>query len=314
MAAHKWTAADIPDQRGRVAVVTGANSGLGLATARELARAGASVWLASRSEEKARRAMQSIRNLVPDADLTTSVLDLANLSSVRAFAESYVASGRSLDLLINNAGIMAAPRRLTKDGFESHFGTNHLGHFALTGRLLPALLKTPAPRVVTVSSTLHRRGTMNFDDLQGERKYSRWGAYGQSKLANLMFCFELQRRATEAGSPLLSMAAHPGYAATNLQFAAPDRVYEKAYMWVGNKLFAQSADKGALPTLYAATFPGLPGGTYVGPDGPGEQRGHPKVVTAAGKAYDEQAWRQLWEVSEQLTGVHYEFPKAVSPA
>jgi NAD(P)-dependent dehydrogenase (short-subunit alcohol dehydrogenase family) len=310
MASGKWTAADMPDQSGRTAIVTGANSGLGLATARELARAGAGVWLAVRDEEKGRRAMSSIHNLVPDADVTVGLLDLADLRSVRGFAESFAAPGRQLDLLINNAGIMAAPRRLTRDGFESQFGTNHLGHFALTGLLLPALLKAPAPRVVTVSSTLHRRGTMNFDDLQGEHKYSRWGAYGQSKLANLMFCFELQRRAVAADTTLLSLAAHPGYAATNLQFAAPDRFYEKAYMWIGNRLFAQSADMGALPTLYAATVPDLPGGTYVGPGGAGEQRGHPKVVTAAGKAYDEPAWRRLWEFSEQLTGVHYEFAGA----
>jgi NAD(P)-dependent dehydrogenase (short-subunit alcohol dehydrogenase family) len=310
--ASRWTAANIPGQSGRAAIVTGANSGLGMATARELARAGAAVTLACRSQEKARGAMDSIRGLVPNAELTVAVLDLSDLGSVRAFAEDFVAAGRQLDLLINNAGIMAAPRRLTRDGFESQFGTNHLGHFALTGRLLPALLKAPAPRVVTVSSTMHRGGTMNFDDLQGERKYSRWGAYSQSKLANLMFCFELQRRATEAESALSSMAAHPGYANTNLQFAAPDRLYEKAFMWIGNHLFAQSADMGALPTLYAATVPDLPGGTYVGPGGRSEQRGHPKVVTAAGKAYDEQAWRRLWEVSEQLTGVHYEFAVALA--
>jgi NAD(P)-dependent dehydrogenase (short-subunit alcohol dehydrogenase family) len=175
----------------------------------------------------------------------------------------------------------------------------------LTGLVLGSLRNVPAARVVTVSSALHRRGTMNFDDLQGEHEYSRWGAYGQSKLANLMFCFELQRRATEAGLPLLSLAAHPGYAATNLQ--RPSRAYEKVYMWLGNRLFAQSADMGALPTLYAATFPGLPGGTYVGPGGPAEQRGHPKVVSAAGKAYDEQDWRRLWEVSEELTGVRFDF-------
>ncbi|HZE05923.1 MAG TPA: oxidoreductase [Solirubrobacteraceae bacterium] len=310
----RWTAADIPDQRGRTAIVTGANSGLGLPTARELARAGASVTLAVRDQRKGQRALASMREAVPEADLTLAGLDLADLSSVRAFAETFAGSGRSLDLLINNAGIMAAPRRETRDGFESQFGTNHLGHFALTGLLLPALLRASAARVVTVSSTLHRRGSIDFGDLQGERKYSRWGAYGQSKLANLMFCFELQRRATAAGTALRSMAAHPGYAATNLQFAAPDRFYEKAYMWIGNRLFAQSADMGALPTLYAATAPDLPGGTYVGPGGPGEQRGYPKVVTAAGKAYDEPAWRRLWEVSEELTGVHYEFPEVRTAA
>jgi len=304
MAASNWTAADIPDQHGRVAIVTGANSGLGLVTARELARAGARVLLTSRDAEKGQSAAARIASGLPGADVSPAILDLADLRCVREFA---AAAPERVDLMINNAGIMAAPRRLTKDGFESQFGTNHLGHFALTGLLLPALLQAPAPRVVTVSSHLHRRGTMRFDDLQGERKYDRWGAYGQSKLANLMFCFELQRRASEAGAPLLSMAAHPGYASTNLQFAATDRSYEKVVGWIGNRLFAQSAEMGALPTLYAATFPDLPGGTYVGPGGRGEQRGYPRVVSAAGKAYDEPAWRRLWEISETLTGVHYEF-------
>jgi NAD(P)-dependent dehydrogenase (short-subunit alcohol dehydrogenase family) len=302
--ADGWTAADIPDQSGRVAIVTGANSGLGLVTARELARAGARVVLACRSIDKGEEASTRIVSAVPTADVTAAVLDLADLESVRAFAAG--APGQ-IDLLINNAGVMAAPRRLTRDGFESQFATNHLGHFALTGLVLGRLLTAPAPRVVTVSSALHRTGTINFDDLQGERKYKRWGAYGQSKLANLMFCFELQRRSVEAGSALLSMAAHPGYAATNLQAAGTDRFYERWYMAIGNKLFAQSAEMGALPTLYAATVPDLPGGTFVGPGGRGEQRGYPKVVGAAAKAYDEQNWRRLWEVSERLTGVHYEF-------
>jgi NAD(P)-dependent dehydrogenase (short-subunit alcohol dehydrogenase family) len=299
-----WTAGDIPAQGGRVAIVTGANSGLGLVTARELARAGARVVLASRSAEKGRSAAARIASSVRSADVQPAVLDLADLESVRAFA---AAAPDRVDLLINNAGVMAAPRRLTNDGFESQFATNHLGHFALTGLLLGRLVAAPAPRVVTVSSTMHRGGTIDFDDLQSERKYSRWGAYSQSKLANLMFCFELQRRAVEAGSALLSMAAHPGYAATNLQAAGTDRFYERWFMAIGNRLFAQSAEMGALPTLYAATFPDLPGGTYVGPGGRSEQRGYPKVVSAAGKAYDEQAWRRLWEVSETLTGVQYEF-------
>ena len=312
--ADNWTTTDISDQSGRVAIVTGANSGLGLATARELARAGAQVVIASRSAAKGDHAAASIRASVPNALLEVAPLDLADLSSVREFAAGFAASDRALDLLINNAGIMAAPRRLTKDGFESQFGTNHLGHFALTGLLLPTLLKAPAPRVVTVSSFLHRRGTMRFDDLQGERKYDRWGAYGQSKLANLMFCFELQRRGTEAGVPLISTAAHPGYSSTNLQFAATDRFYEKAFGWIGNRLIAQSADMGALPTLYAATVPDLPGGTFVGPGGRKQQRGYPTVVTAERKAYDEEDWRRLWEVSEQLTGVHYAFVPAGRPA
>ena len=304
MAGSDWTTADIPDQHGRVAVVTGANSGLGLVTARELARAGARVVLACRSAEKGETAAARIGSAAPGADVQPAVLDLTDLESVRAFAAT---APDRLDLLVNNAGVMATPRRVTADGFESQFGTNHLGHFALTGLVLGKLLAAPAPRVVTVSSTLHRTGTIDFDDLQGERKYSRWGAYGQSKLANLMFCFELQRRAVAADTALLSLAAHPGYAATNLHSDATDRFYERWYMAIGNKLLAQSADMGALPTLYSATVPDLPGGTYVGPGGRSEQRGYPQVVGAAGKAYDEQAWARLWEVSETLTGVHYEF-------
>jgi NAD(P)-dependent dehydrogenase (short-subunit alcohol dehydrogenase family) len=304
MASSDWTAADIPDQRGRMAVVTGANSGLGLVTGRELARAGARVVLASRSTEKGEGAVARIRAAAPGADVSSAILDLADLDSVRAFADGAPAR---LDLLINNAGVMAAPRGLTKQGFESQFGTNHLGHFALTGLLLPALLRTSAPRVVTVSSLMHRGGKIDFDDLQGERRHSRWAAYQRSKLANLMFCFELQRRAVAAGVPLESLAAHPGYAATNLQAAGTDRFYERWFMAIGNKLFAQSAEMGALPTLYAATVPDLPGGTFVGPGGRAEQRGYPKVVTAAGRAYDGQRWRRLWEASEELTGVHYEF-------
>ena len=306
----KWTAADIPGLGGQTAVVTGANSGLGLATARELARAGARVVLGVRNTTKGDHAAATIRAQTPGAELEVRQLDLADLESVWEFATALAAAHERVDLLINNAGIMAAPRRLTKQGFESQFGTNHLGHFALTGRLLPALLRSPAPRVVTVSSFLHRRGTINFDDLQGERKYDRWGAYSQSKLANLMFCFELQRRATEAGSALVSLAAHPGYAATNLQYAATDRFYEKAFGWIGNRLLAQSAEMGALPTLYAATVPDLPGGTFIGPGGRKHQRGYPTVVTAASQAYDEGAWRRLWEVSEELTTVHYAFAGA----
>jgi NAD(P)-dependent dehydrogenase (short-subunit alcohol dehydrogenase family) len=280
-------------------VVTGASSGLGLVTARELARHGARVVAACRDLDKGRRATAGLAG-----ELDVRRLDLADLESVRAFADEL--PGEPVDLLINNAGVMAPPRRLTADGFESQFGTNHLGHFALTGRLLARLLAAPEPRVVTVSSGAHRIGWINWDDLQRERRYNAWLAYGQSKLANLMFCFELQKRALAAGAELRSVAAHPGYAATNLQFSGP-RPWEAALMWVTNKLVAQSAEMGALPTLYAATFPGLPGATFIGPDGPGEQRGFPHVVGAARRAYDEEAWRRLWEVSEQLTGVRYEF-------
>ncbi len=297
MAAARWTAADIGAQNGRTVVVTGANSGLGLVAARELARAGADVIAACRDVDKGRD--------VFDGDVRA--LDLADLGSVRAFAQELAGDHDRLDVLINNAGLMAAPRRLTKDGFESQFGTNHLGHFALTGRLMGLLSAADAPRVVTVSSGMHRGGTIKFDDLQREHGYNPWQAYNQSKLANLMFCFELQRRATAAGSRLLSLAAHPGYAATNLQFAGPARPHERLFMAVANRVYAQSAQMGALPILYAATVDGLPGGTYVGPDGFMEGRGHPTIVTAAGKAYDEDGWRRLWEASEQLTGVRYEF-------
>jgi NAD(P)-dependent dehydrogenase (short-subunit alcohol dehydrogenase family) len=308
--AGKWTAADIPDQHGRVAVVTGANSGLGIATARGLAGAGATVVMACRDTGKGERALAEIRAGLPDADLDLRALDLADLESVRSFASALAEDRPRLDLLVNNAGVMAPPRRLTKDGFESQFGTNHLGHFALTGLLLATLLAAPAPRVVTVSSGAHRIGKIDFDDLNHKHGYNNWLAYGQSKLANLLFCFELQRRAVAAGTALLSMAAHPGYAATNLQFAGPAAWHERTLMAVTNKVIAQSAEMGALSSLYAATKPELPGGSFVGPDGFMEQRGHPHVVTAARKAYEEQAWLRLWEDSEELTGVHYEFTGA----
>ncbi|MDQ6744591.1 MAG: oxidoreductase [Actinomycetota bacterium] len=311
--AGKWTAAEIPDQSGRVAVVTGANSGLGAVTARELARAGASVLIACRNLQKGERAAEDIRRSVSGARVKVRELDLASLSSVRKFAHELGSEQERLDLLVCNAGVMAPPRRETEDGFESQLGTNHLGHFALTGLLLEPLLAAPEARVVVLSSGAHRIGKVKFDDLQSERGYNNWRAYGQSKLANLMFCFELQRRATAAGSALRSLAAHPGYAATNLQSASVTRFYEKGIMAVSNKVIAQSAEMGALPTLYAATAPEVPRGAFVGPDGFMEQRGYPHIVTAAGKAYDEQAWQRLWEISERLTGVRYEFP-AVAPA
>jgi NAD(P)-dependent dehydrogenase (short-subunit alcohol dehydrogenase family) len=311
MAGSGWTAADIPGLEGRVAVVTGANSGLGLVTARELARAGASVVLACRDLAKGEAARDSITL----GSASVARLDLADLGSVREFASSFRGQHGRLDLLINNAGVMAPPRRLTADGFESQLGVNHLGHFALTGLLLPSLLDAEAARVVTVSSAAHRMGRIKFGDLQSERHYNSWVAYGQSKLANLLFCFELQRRCVAARPEvaLSSMAAHPGYSATNLQSAGP-RPWEAAIMTVTNRLVAQSAEMGALPVLYAATFPGLPGGSFVGPDGLMEGRGHPRVVGAAGRAYDEDVARRLWEVSEELTGVSYEFSAQVSPA
>jgi len=236
-----------------------------------------------------------------DAELAP--LDLGNLASVRAFAAS---QERPLDLLLNNAGVMAPPRSETADGFELQIGTNHLGHFALTGLLLDRLQAGREPRVVTVSSNGHRMGRIDFDDLQSRRRYRRWRAYGQSKLANLLFMRELDRRARAAGLPLVSLAAHPGYSATNLQFAAPP-LADRVVMRVLNVVIAQPADKGALAPLYAATMPELPGASYVGPDGAGEWRGAPRLVSMSKRAQDPETARRLWDVSEALTGVRYAF-------
>jgi NAD(P)-dependent dehydrogenase (short-subunit alcohol dehydrogenase family) len=300
--ALKWDAARIPDQTGRVAVVTGANSGLGLVTARELARAGAEVVLACRNLDKGRAALAEVERAATGAGPELGELDLASLDSVRSFAGRFRAWHDGLDLLVNNAGVMAPPRRRTADGFELQFGTNHLGHFALTGLLLPALEGREDARVVTLSSNAHKFGRIAFDNLSGDRRYFRWRAYGQSKLANLLFALELDRRLRAAGSTVRSLAAHPGYSATNLQSAAAPLV-DRLVMQLSNAVVAQSDEMGALPTLYAATEPGIEGGTYVGPDGPGEHRGHPKVVKPSSAARDVGTARRLWQVSEELTGV-----------
>ena len=311
--AMPWTAEDVPDQSGRVAVVTGASSGLGLQTALALARRGARVVLAVRDVEgRGPDAERRIRAEVPDAALEVRRLDLADLDSVRGFAADLPHDG--LDLLVNNAGVMALPRRTTRDGFELQFGTNHLGHFALTGLLLPRLLARPAPRVVTVSSIAQRSGRMAWDDLQGERSYRRWGAYGQSKLANALFALELQRRADAVRAPLRSLAAHPGYASTNLQAAAgrmKGNRLEVAATAVMNRVLGQSDAMGALPVLYAATMPDLPGGLYVGPDGAFEARGRPTIVEFSPRAREPESGRRLWAISEELTGVTYAW-KAVA--
>jgi NAD(P)-dependent dehydrogenase (short-subunit alcohol dehydrogenase family) len=303
---EKWTAADIPDQEGRTAVVTGANSGLGLAAARELARAGADVVLACRNTAKGDAAAATVAAETVGAKVEVRALDLAGLESVREFAARFSAERGGLDILLNNAGVMAAPRRETADGFESQLGTNHLGHFALTGLLLSQLEGRENARVVTVSSTAHKFGRIRFDDLQGERSYRRWRAYGQAKLANVLFALELDRRLSAAGSTVKSLAAHPGYAATNLQSASPPPV-ERAIFRVTNLLLAQSAEQGALPSLYAATLPNLGGGLFVGPDGFEEQRGYPRVTKPAKAGRDEQTAKRLWTVSEELTGVGYSF-------
>jgi NAD(P)-dependent dehydrogenase (short-subunit alcohol dehydrogenase family) len=290
--ADEWTAADLPRMDGRTVVVTGANSGIGLAAARELARAGAHVVLAVRDPERGERAAGAV-----PGDREVRQLDLADLASVRAFAEEW--SG-PIDVLVNNAGVMAVPQGRTADGFELQLGTNHLGHFALTGLLLPSI----TDRVVTVSSGAHRMGRIHLDDLNWERRrYRRWPAYGQSKLANLLFTMELERRLTEAGSPVKALAAHPGWAATNLQGRSGNRALDAA-MRAANRFFAQSDAMGALPTLYAAAED-LPGGSYVGPDGRAEQRGHPTLVGRSAAAQDAEVARRLWERSEELTGVHF---------
>jgi NAD(P)-dependent dehydrogenase (short-subunit alcohol dehydrogenase family) len=288
----RWTTADIPSQAGRTVVVTGANSGLGLVTARELARAGASVVLAVRDEARGRTAAATI-----DGEVTVRRLDLADLESVRAFAAEWTGD---LDVLINNAGIMMVPAGITPDGFELQFGTNHLGHFALTNLLLPHV----TDRVVTLSSSLHRSGVIDLDDLNWQRRpYSANGAYGQSKLANLLFTLELQRRLSGSGSHVRALSAHPGYAATNLQGRSGSRLMDGA-MKLGNLVLAQSDERGALPTLAAATRD-LPGGSYLGPDGFQEMRGFPTLVGRSTAASDPELARRLWEESALLTGVDF---------
>ena len=289
-----WDTSNIPDQSGRTIIVTGANSGLGAAAARALAGAGAQVVLACRNVAKGEKVAEEI-----GARTEVRELDLADLASVRAFADAVDRA----DVLINNAGVMAVPERRTTDGFEMQVGTNHLGHFALTGLLLEKI----SDRVVTVSSLAHRASKIDLDDLNWEhRKYQRWSAYGQAKLANLMFAYELQRRLTAAGSSKISVAAHPGYAATELQ-SHTESILDKV-MALGNRLLAQSAEMGALPEIYAATEQVEPGAFY-GPDGWGGMRGYPGLSGSTAASKDEQVARGLWELSEKLTGVTYTFGK-----
>jgi NAD(P)-dependent dehydrogenase (short-subunit alcohol dehydrogenase family) len=290
-----WTAADLPSQVGRTFIVTGGNSGIGLPTARALAEAGARVVLAVRNVAKGEAAAESI-----PGDCDVRQLDLADLASVRAYANGWHGD---IDVLINNAGVMRTPERRTEDGFELQIGTNHLGHFALTNLLLPHVID----RVVTVASGAHRGGSISLDDLNWQRRqYRRWAAYQQSKLANLLFTLELHRRLTAAGSPVRALAAHPGYAATNLQFRSESRL-EDRLMAIGNRLFAQTDEAGARPILFAASQD-LPGASYVGPDGLRGFRGYPTLVGRAAAASDVEMAKRLWTLSEKLTGV--EFPLA----
>jgi NAD(P)-dependent dehydrogenase (short-subunit alcohol dehydrogenase family) len=295
-----WTAKDLPSQAGRTVVITGATSGIGQAAATELARAGARVVLAVRNVERGERLAADL-----PGGAEARPLDLTDLASVRAFAQAW---DGPIDVLINNAGVMAVPEGRTKDGFETQIGTNHLGHFALTGLLLGHV----ADRVVTVASGAHRMGKIDLEDLNWEvRPYKRWPAYGQSKLANLLFTFELQRRLAAAGSPVRAVAAHPGIAATELQGRTGNPILHRL-LALGN-LFSQSGEQGAWPTLFAATQE-LPGGAYIGPGGPGELRGSPAPASRSSAARDDVTARELWALSERLTGVTYAFESSAAAA
>ncbi|NEB38933.1 SDR family NAD(P)-dependent oxidoreductase [Streptomyces sp. SID14515] len=307
---ERWTVERIPDQTGRVSVVTGANSGLGLATARALAHRGGHVILAVRDTEKGNRAVAGITAGRPGASLEVRRLDLADLDSVRAFSDAVRGDHSRLDALVNNAGVMAPPRTASAQGHELQFACNHLGHFALTGLLLDLLAEGRDPRVVTVTSVNHRRAELRFDDLDGERDYRPMVFYDRSKLANAVFGHELHRRLTASGSPVRSLLAHPGYTATNLQTSGPTGLVKLLFGRVLLPL-AQQPDAGALPQLYAATAPGVRGGELIGPDGRGELRGGPTRVPLAPAAVDAETGRRLWEVSERLTDVRFPFPAAV---
>ncbi|KDE60421.1 short-chain dehydrogenase [Halostagnicola sp. A56] len=319
-----WTAADVPDQSGRTIVVTGANSGIGFEATRVLADRGATVVMACRSVDRGESAAAEIRTENgPDieGDLVVAELDLADLESVRSFPERFDeavdpdggSSEVELDVLVNNAGVMAIPRRETSQGFEMQFGVNHLGHFALTAVLFDRLASDA--RVVTVSSGLHERGEIDFDDLQGEADYSRQGAYAQSKLANLLFAYELDRRLDSVSPNALSVGVHPGYADTSLQARAPEMdgsVTRKLLMDVANAVLAQSAATGALPTLYAATASDVQGGEYYGPGGFMNMRGAPERQRSAEQSYDRETARKLWDVSKELTEIEFDLEKPVA--
>ena len=310
----RWTEKSVPDQTGKRVLITGANSGIGYETARVLAQQGAHVILACRNEDKALAAMARIRQLYPRANLQFMALDLGNLQSVRDLAALFFEQYDTLDILINNAGVMWLPESRTVDGFESQLGTNHLGHFALTGLLLPALLNTPCARIVTVSSIAHRDGNLHFDDLWLQNGYGKQKAYAQSKLANLVFARELQRRLTQAGSSVLSLAAHPGVASTHLAvpgFEQGGNALLAKLMALVTPLVAQSALKGALPTLYAATSHEAEGGEYYGPGGFYEAFGYPGKASSTRRSQNPDLGKRLWNVSEELTGIHYAFQAAV---
>ena len=303
-----WTTADIPSLNGKTAVITGATGGLGYETALALAGAGASVVLTGRNGAKGRHALQTIRSQFPNAEIAYENLDLANLASVSDFATRYAAAHASLDLLVNNAGVMALPKRqVTSDGFEMQLGTNYLGHYALTAHLLPWLRRGHQPRVVNLSSLAHRSGKIDFDDLQCTRSYTPWKAYTQSKLAMLMFALELQRRSDAAGWGLMSNAAHPGFARTDLIANGPGA---SGLLWHVSRWLqpyvSHSAAEGALPTLFAATSPEAKAGGYYGPNGFYEMKGPPVPAKIMPQAKDAAMAARLWDVSAALTGVSFD--------
>jgi NAD(P)-dependent dehydrogenase (short-subunit alcohol dehydrogenase family) len=304
-----WTAKNIPDLTGKVAIVTGANSGIGFETAQALARKGATVILACRNKEKGEAAIQQIAQEYPDAKTELLQLDLSDLASVRRFAEEFTSHYDRLDMLINNAGIMWAPFGKTPDGFEKQFATNHLGHFALTSFLLDHIIRTPQARVVTVSSAGHRFGEIDFDNLNAEKGYDGERAYGQSKLANILFTYELQRRFEGAGVDAIAAAAHPGATATNLptSWTAVNPRAHWRMIRILNSFIGQKPEMGALPTLYAATAPDVQGGGYYGPGSWGGLRGYPTKVQSSDRSCDTVVAAKLWTVSEELTGVRYHF-------
>jgi NAD(P)-dependent dehydrogenase (short-subunit alcohol dehydrogenase family) len=314
-----WTEDDLPDLSGKTFVVTGANSGIGLQTALSLAKRHGSIVLACRDMEKGRAALEKIRAAAPGASVELERLDLGELASVRAFAEKVSRRHARLDVLVNNAGVMAIPRRTTQDGFEMQIGTNHIGHFALTGLLLGRLIESAPSRVVTVSSLAHamgRFGALDANDLMLGQRYTKWGAYGRSKLANLLFAYELERRLRHTFPSVISVACHPGYAATNLQAVGPEMTgsaLDKTAMALGNLLFAQSARAGALPTLYAAVASDVRGGDFVGPGGLFHIAGAPKKQRSNARSHDRDAARKLWDTSVQLTGVDYAILRPRTP-
>ncbi|MGH8080204.1 MAG: oxidoreductase [Lysobacter sp.] len=304
-----WTHLDIPDQTGRTVLVTGANSGLGYLTSLYLAGQGAHVIMTARDPDKGRQAHARIMATRPKGTVELRRLDLTDLSEVKAFAETLLSEGNRLDVLVNNAGIMMPPRTLTPQGHEQQFGVNHLAHFALTNLLLPLLARGRDSRVVTLSSDLHKRGKIHFDDLSGAHHYGRVAYYAQSKLANVLFALELHRRCKNLGVPIKSVLAHPGYAATNLQMSGPSGVL-KWFMRFGNRFLAQPADMGVLPQLFAIAALDVRSGQFIGPDGPNEKKGYPTQVEPVAAGRDEDLADRLWQISEALTGVSFRAPDA----